>query len=211
MIEIIYKDESQETQSDDESLGLPRNIRQIGLVRDDYKIYMEDYVYTFLVRLSRAENADGEMKARAAVLTGEIKWRSQTAYLFIKGAVMAEGMEAAPDHIDFSGKLWKQIQEEQKEYFEEQEIVGWFFSQPQHALEVSELMTKVHMKHFGCEKVLMLMEPLEREEAFFCYENSGMVHLEGYYLYYEKNPGMQNYMIDKNEELQPEVQELYEE
>ncbi len=210
MIEIIYKDESQETQSDDESFGLPRNIRQIGLVRDDYKIYMEDYVYTFLVRLSRAENADGEMKARAAVLTGEIKWRSQTAYLFIKGAVMAEGMEAAPDHIDFSGKLWKQIQEEQKEYFEEQEIVGWFFSQPQLALEVSELMTKVHMKHFGCEKVLMLMEPLEREEAFFCYENSGMVHLEGYYLYYEKNPGMQNYMIDKNEELQPEVQELYE-
>ena len=32
----------------------------------------------------------------------------------------------------------------------------------------------------------------------------------GYYLYYEKNPGMQTYMIDKNEELQPEPQEKYE-
>ena len=210
MIEVIYKDESQDTKNGEEPFGLPRNIRQIGIVRDDYKIYMEDYVYTFLVRLARAENASGEMKTRVAVLTGEIKWRSQTAYLFIKGAVMAEDMDAALDHIDFSGEQWNRLQEEQEKYFEDQEMIGWFFSQPQLTLEASELMMKVHMKHFGGEKVLMLMEPLEREDAFFHYENNEMVHLGGYYLYYEKNPGMQNYMIDKNKELQPEMQEYYE-
>ena len=210
MIEVIYKDESQDVKSGEEPFGLPRNIRQIGLVRDDYKIYMEDYVYTFLVRLARSENVSGETKAQVAVLTGEIKWRSQTAYLFIKGAMMAEDMDAAPDHIDFSGEQWKKIQKEQEKYFAEQEIVGWFFSQPQLVLEVSELMTKIHMKHFGGEKVLMLMEPQEREDAFFHYENNEMVHLGGYYLYYEKNPSMQTYMIDKNKELQPEVQEHYE-
>ena len=210
MIEVIYKDESQDAKSGEEPFGLPRNIRQIGLVRDDYKIYMEDYVYTFLVRLARSENVSGETKAQVAVLTGEIKWRSQTAYLFIKGAMMAEDMDAAPDHIDFSGEQWKKIQKEQEKYFAEQEIVGWFFSQPQLVLEVSELMTKIHMKHFGGEKVLMLMEPQEREDAFFHYENNETVHLGGYYLYYEKNPSMQTYMIDKNKELQPEVQEHYE-
>ena len=210
MIEVIYKDESQDAKSGEEPFGLPRNIRQIGLVRDDYKIYMEDYVYTFLVRLARSENVSGETKAQVAVLTGEIKWRSQTAYLFIKGAMMAEDMDAAPDHIDFSGEQWKKIQKEQEKYFAEQEIVGWFFSQPQLVMEVSELMTKIHMKHFGGEKVLMLMEPQEREDAFFHYENNEMVHLGGYYLYYEKNPSMQTYMIDKNKELQPEVQEHYE-
>lgn len=209
MIEVIYKDESQDTKNGEELFGLPRNIRQIGLVRDDYKIYMEDYVYTFLVRLARAEGTAGEPITRVAVLTGEIKWRAQTAYLFIKGAVMAADMDAAPDHIDFSGEQWNKIQEDQKKYFEDQEIIGWFFSQPQLAMEVSELMTKVHMKHFGGEKVLMLMEPLEREDAFFHYENNGMVHLGGYYLYYEKNPSMQTYMIDKNKELQPEMQEHY--
>lgn len=55
MIEVIYKDESQEGQNGEEPFGLPRNIRQIGLVAEDYRIYMEDYVYTFLVRLARAE------------------------------------------------------------------------------------------------------------------------------------------------------------
>ena len=196
MIEVIYKDESQEGQNGEEPFGLPRNIRQIGLAAEDYRIYMEDYVYTFLVRLARTEDSLGEAKTRVAVLTGNLKWRSQTAYLFIKGAIIAEEMEATPDHIDFSENQWKQIQEAQKEYFEDQEIVGWFFSQPQLLLKVSEVMSKVHMKHFGGEKVLMLMEPQEREDAFFRYENNEMVRLGGYYLYYEKNPAMQNYMIN---------------
>ena len=52
MIEVIYKDESQEGQNGEEPFGLPRNIRQIGLAAEDYRIYMEAYVYTFLVRLS---------------------------------------------------------------------------------------------------------------------------------------------------------------
>lgn len=93
MIEVIYKDESQEGQNGEEPFGLPRNIRQIGLAAEDYRIYMEDYVYTFLVRLARAEDSLGEAKTRVAVLTGNLKWRSQTAYLFIKGAIIAEEME----------------------------------------------------------------------------------------------------------------------
>lgn len=209
MIEVIYKEENQEAQNGEGTFGLPKNIRQIGLIREDYKIYMEDYVYTFLVRLARAEEA-GKTKTRVAVLTGETKWQGGTTYLFIKGAVMAEGMEAALDHIDFSTEIWQKIHEEQKKYFEDQEIVGWFYSQPQLSIEISEVLTKVHLKHFGGEKVLMLLEPQEREDAFFRYENNNMTRLGGYYLYYEKNPYMQSYMLDKNKVLQPDIGEQYE-
>lgn len=73
MIEVIYKDESQEGQNGEEPFGLPRNIRQIGLAAEDYRIYMEDYVYTFLVRLARTEDSLGEAKTRVAVLTGNLK------------------------------------------------------------------------------------------------------------------------------------------
>ena len=209
MIEVIYKEENQEAQNGEGTFGLPKNIRQIGLIREDYKIYMEDYVYTFLVRLARAEEA-GKTKTRVAVLTGETKWQGGTTYLFIKGAVMAEGMDAALDHIDFSTEIWQKIHEEQKKYFEDQEIVGWFYSQPQLSIEISEVLTKVHLKHFGGEKVLMLLEPQEREDAFFRYENNTMTRLGGYYLYYEKNPYMQSYMLDKNKVLQPDIGEQYE-
>ena len=37
MIEVIYKDESQEGQNGEEPFGLPRNIRQIGLAAEDYR------------------------------------------------------------------------------------------------------------------------------------------------------------------------------
>ena len=166
MIEVVYKDEKQRAKGNEGIFQLPRNVRQIGMTDQNYRIYMEDYVYTFLVRLARAEEA-GKTKTRVAVLTGETKWQGGTTYLFIKGAVMAEGMEAALDHIDFSTEIWQKIHEEQKKYFEDQEIVGWFYSQPQLSIEISEVLAKVHLKHFGGEKVLMLLEPQEREDAFF--------------------------------------------
>lgn len=40
------------------------------------------------------------------------------------------------------------------------------FAQPQIAIEVTELLVKVHLRHFGGEKILMLMDPGEREDAF---------------------------------------------
>lgn len=56
----------------------------------------------------------------------------------------------------------------------------------------------------------MLMEPQEREDAFFRYENNSMVRLGGYYIYYEKNPCMQEYMLEKNKELENELTEKVE-
>ena len=209
MIEVIYKEEKQETQENEGAFVIPRNIRQIGQIREDYKIYMEDYVYTFLTRLSRAENENGEQTARMAVLTGEAKWRSGTSYLFIKGALIAQGPETASDHIEFTDEMWDKIHGEQKKYFEEQEIVGWFFSQPMMPVEVSGLFEKIHLKYFSGEKVLMLMEPQEKEDAFFRYENGFMIRQGGYYLYYEKNTQMQTYMTEKNELLQPVLTEKY--
>ena len=210
MIEVIYKEEKQEAKNGENLFNLPRNIRQVGLTTGNMRIYIEDYVYTFLTRLARNAVGSGKEQGCVAVFTGETKWNNGITYLFIRGALMVEDMEAASDHIDFSEKIWAKIQEDQAKYFPGQEITGWFFSRPQMYMETDELLTRIHLRYFGGEKVLMLMEPQEREDAFFRYENNGMAHLGGYYLYYEKNPGMQTYMVDKNKELQPDVPEHYE-
>ena len=120
---------------------------------------------------------------------------------------MVEDMEAAADHIDFSEKIWAKIQENQARYFPGQEITGWFFSRPQLYMEADELLTRIHLRYFGGEKVLMLMEPTEKEEAFFFFENGLMIRQRGYYIYYEKNPLMQEYMIEKNKVITPEITE----
>lgn len=208
MIEVVYKEEKQEAKNGENLFQLPRNIRQIGLAGGNFRIYIEDYVYTFLGRFAGTEN--GTQKGCVAILTGETKWDDGITYLFVKGALMVEDMEAATDHIDFSEKIWAKIQADQEKFFPGQEITGWFFSRPQMYLNVDELFTKVHLRYFGGEKVLMLMEPVEREDAFFCYENGFLVRQRGYYIYYEKNPLMQEYMIEKNKDLIPEITEKVE-
>ena len=201
MIEIVYKEEKQEAKNGENLFNLPRNIRQVGLTTGNMRIYIEDYVYTFLTRLARNEISSQKEQGSVAVFTGETKWNDGITYLFIRGALMVEDMEAAADHIDFSEKVWTKIQENQAKYFPGQEITGWFFSRPQMYMETDELLTRIHLRYFGGEKVLMLMEPTEKEEAFFFYENGLMIRQRGYYIYYEKNPLMQEYMIEKTKDM----------
>ncbi|HJB17064.1 MAG TPA: LysM peptidoglycan-binding domain-containing protein [Candidatus Blautia excrementipullorum] len=208
MIEVIYKDEKQEAKGNEGVFSVPKNIRQIGMIGEDYRIYMEDYVYTFLRKAAGAEKNGEEEKCCLAVLTGESKWASGVTYLFIKGALTVENTEVSSEHIDFSEEIWQKIQEDVGKYFEGQEIAGWFFAQKSLPLEASELFQKIHLKYFGGgEKVLMLMDPAEREEAFFRYENNFLVRQSGYYLYYEKNPQMQAYMLEKKPEFSEEDRE----
>ena len=56
MIEVIYKEEKQEAKGNQGVFSIPRNIRQIGLINENYRIYVEDYVYTFLGKT--AENKE---------------------------------------------------------------------------------------------------------------------------------------------------------
>ena len=205
MIEVIYKEDTTEQEAAQESFSMPRNVRQIGLANGDYRIYIEDYVYTFLCSLAEDEKPEGQ--GSVAVLTGEIQWTADMTCIFIKGAIAADGMEAAAEHIDFSEKLWQKLQEDKDQYFPEQEIVGCFFAQPQIAMEITELFVKVHLRHFGGEKILMLMDPGEREDAFFRYDGGMMAKLSGYYIYYEKNSQMQTYMIERSQKEGGEASE----
>ena len=105
MIEVIYKEDTTEQEAAQESFSMPRNVRQIGLANGDYRIYIEDYVYTFLCSL--AEDGETESQGNVAVLTGEIQWTTDMTCIYVKGALAADGMEATAEHIDFSEKIWQ--------------------------------------------------------------------------------------------------------
>ena len=94
MIEVIYKEEKQEAKNGENLFNLPRNIRQVGLTTGNMRIYIEDYVYTFLTRLARNAVGSGKEQGCVAVFTGETKWNNGITYLFIRGALMVEDMEA---------------------------------------------------------------------------------------------------------------------
>lgn len=196
MIEIIYKEEQKKAEGNEQFFRIPNNIRQIGEIRGQQKIYIEDYAYTFLKKISRTPKEGG----RAAILLGQYHWAEGSAYLFIKSALQVKDMEVSPEHIVFSDKVWGQVYEDSRSYFPQQEIVGWFVSLPGFNMQMNEVLLKTHLNHFaGNDKVLFVVEPGEWEEAFFVYENNQLNRQPGYYIYYEKNEPMQAYMIDMSQ------------
>lgn len=192
MIEVIYNENSEDKSKGKTSLRLPKNIRQIGNTEEDFKIYMEDYVVTFLNQLTEKDLS----RNRVAILMGDAV-ENDARYLFISGAIYVEDIVVDGEGIHFTDSIWNRIYENIKEYFDTLEIVGWYLSVPGFPIEMNESIQKVHINHFaGNKKILMMHEPIEREECFFRYENGVMKTIQGYYIYYEKNNLMQTYMID---------------
>lgn len=196
MIEIVYEKEKQKPVGNEAIFKIPNNIRQIGEVNETQKIYIEDYAYTYLSRLSNENMNQG----RAAILLGQTNWQDGTSYLFVRSAIALSDMEVSEEHLVFSEEIWNQVYEKSKEYFKNQDIVGWYLSIPGCSMELHEIICKTHINHFGGnDKVLLVMEPTEKEEAFYRYEGGKLSRQEGYYIYYEKNDPMQDYLIAINE------------
>lgn len=196
MIEIIYKEDQKQAEGNEKFFRIPNNIRQIGEIKGQQKIYIEDYAYTFLKKISRIPEEGGKV----AILLGQYHWAEGNAYLFIKSALQIRNMEVSPEHIVFSDKVWGQVYEDSRKYFPQQEIVGWFISLPGFNMQINEVLLKTHLNHFaGNDKVLFAAEPGEWEEAFFVYENNQLNRQPGYYIYYEKNEPMQAYMIEMSQ------------
>lgn len=194
MIEIIYNETKKGIGENDEIFHIPNNIRQIGESRERLKIYMEDYAYTFLKRMSRQDTESG----CAAILLGEAKWKDSVSYIFVRSALKIEEPDISAEHMPFSDAVWGNIHKDIEKYFPDQEVIGWSLSLPGFNMKVNDIILRAHLNHFaGNQKVLFVMEPSEKEETFFLYENNQMAKQSGYYIYYEKNEPMQSYMIEK--------------
>lgn len=195
MIESVYSNDSADANRTDiihTDFRMPKNIRQIGKSNNSRKIYVEDYVMTFTRQLPGEDYST----CRVAVLVGQNVKLEQGRCLFIFGAVEVEGMDFT-EGIVFTNDHWTAIYENIKRYFPEAEIVGWFIGGPGYLLEDRERIQKAHIDNFaGQDKTLLTFDNMEKEEAFHFYENGALSKQEGYYIYYEKNEEMQNYMIE---------------
>lgn len=193
MIETIYSNESGESENNAPvSFKMPKNIRQVGKSNAVKKIYVEDYVMTFIKQLAGGEYSGFKL----AVLIGQCIRLENIRNIFVSGAVEVKDIDTSGE-ITFSNDTWSVIYDDIKKYFTEAEIVGWFLGGPGYLLEDKEKIHKIHVDNFaGQDKVLLTYDNLEKEEAFYSFENNRLTKQDGYYIYYEKNEEMQNYMIE---------------
>ena len=206
MIETIYSNENGEGSQGkvQASFRMPKNVRQIGKSSTVKKIYIEDYVMTYVKQLAGGDFS----RCRVAILLGQCIRLDNCRNIFISGAVEVTDIDPA-EEIRFSNDTWTGIYDEIKKYFVETEIVGWFLGGPGFLFEDKDRIMKAHVNNFaGQDKTLLTYDNMEKEETFYSYENNRLTGIDGYYIYYEKNEEMQNYMVG-HKELQPSSEANY--
>ncbi len=192
MIEFVYKEKAKE-EGPELRLDLPKNVQQIGEPEENRKIYIEDYVITYLKRFAKEE----ALSSRMAILLGNSERMGGIPYLFIKSAIALKKLEYSDGGIPFTDEVWAEVYSTIKEYFPAQDILGWFLSVPGYPMELDPGLLKIHVNYFGgVDKVLMVEEPTDGDEDFFAYEQGKLTRQRGYYIFYEQNEAMQRFMID---------------
>ena len=175
---------------------LPTNIRQIGSLEGlSMKIYMEDYVCTYLKQYAES----GGHTEKIAFLVGKYMIIDGCPHVFVNGVIQGKHSEFADNMECFTEASYDYAQQELDKYFAGSEILGWMQSQPGYGIHLNPSYADYHMNNFTRPyQVLFVMDPIEKLNLFYIWnqEMTGIDEAGGYFVYYDQNKGMQDYMND---------------
>ena len=100
-------------------MDLPKNVTQIGETDAKCKIYVEDYVVSYLKQL----NAIAENKELTVALYGVRKEENEIEYLFLYGACKVNFLQKETRHL--SQAQQQEIEKNRKKYFKEYSFLAY--------------------------------------------------------------------------------------
>lgn len=187
MIEVIYSSETKRPEDfGHTSQGTLKNIRQIGKSSGRTKIYVEDSTMGFLQSRMRRDEPP-VMALLGNEVTGE-----ETVSLFITGAVQASKIEVNGGKLEFAPDAFTDIYDEAAAYFGKSTILGWF-------LPAYDMIAAYARVLGETTRLFLLEDPTQEEEWFYLREQERLTRVEGYYVYYQDNVQMQEYMRQARE------------
>lgn len=176
---------------------LPKNIRQMGKPGQKYKFYIEDYAYTYLHTFLKERHQEDTLQA--AVLLGRYQIYDGCEYTFVSKAAVC-------DFSVFYEGGEGQVQEIIRENFPGEQIVGWYVRCSGQDSHVQSIIKHYYAQMERDRHLAFIYEDeLEGEFSVSVWEQNGLRSLEGYYIYYERNPLMQEFLIrQKNGQVSSE-------
>ena len=198
MTETIYEKRPAES---GRGRQLPNNRRQIGQPQQaELEVFIEDYAFSFAKRLSERDYTG----CVVGVLVGEHVQGGQGEKILVRGVLEARDV-LSHDKICFTEDNWTGIYRDIREYFPKEQIVGWFLGGPGFLLEDEDRQKKIQADNFGGgDKIMLKMDSIEKEQKVLYYQEEEMKELPGYYIFYERNAEMQNYMAGASQWLPKE-------
>lgn len=175
----------------------PKNVKQVGNVSGSPKIYVEDYVDTYLNQLKE----QGRESLVGVFLIGKNTVIEEQECIYVTGAVQMKELNPESRELDIGKEHLEMARAESREYFHGQDIIGWLLIMPGHPVGLSGSMMRVHENLFPEENSLFILIDAEDEELLFTYKFRELMQMGGHYIFYEKNPDMQSYMISERKQI----------
>lgn len=176
----------------------PKNVKQIGNVSDEPKIYVEDYVDTYLNQL-REKAAE---EPAAVVLTGEILDMDGQEVVYIAGALKLQEIQIEGVDITISEETWSRHEEEKEMFFSGQDTVGWCLIASGQPMGFTRGINRIQEKYFDRENtVFVWRDAIDGEEIYYANKFGELMQMGGHYIFYERNPSMQSYMINTRKKI----------
>ena len=169
--------------------ALPKNIRQIGEIRGAEKICIEDYVMT-CIHKKEPQEKDGYL----GIFYGEQRKEEDGIYLFLRGILeIPDGEEEA---------VKKELQEQKEKYFLDWDVQGCCVigQYPTERMKLAEKLNPMSMQ--------LIYHLQEQEENLYWTVEGCYKKLRGYFVFYEQNRRMQQYLADEFKEDRVEKESI---
>ena len=182
---------------------VPKNIRQIGEAHAHYAIYIEDYVSTYIRQVVRL--SDGGI--RQGALVGKVYPEGEKTIFVIQGIVTDKELYRTREQLfSFEGK--EELRSQCGQFFAELDMIGEvvFDSRKEESDTVRRGMLS---EEAGALKMLLQVDYSDGTQKFYIGSQGAVECVESYYIYYDRNEAMQNYLISYNEETRRKVEEVH--
>jgi len=141
-------------------------------------------------------------KIAGAFLVGERGKIEDQECVFVTGAVKMQVDFVNTGNLQIDDEMMIQARKDCGDYFPGQEIVGWMLVEVNGGMGLSNTIIQCHEKYFAEKNSIFVQKhPVEGEELYFVYKFHELMQLGGHYIFYEKNPAMQNYMINVRRQI----------
>lgn len=174
----------------------PKNKKQIGRIGKGDKIYIEDYAVTYLNQIARSP----ETKSGYAGLFGHCRVVDGKKEFYIYSAIYQECEKTKDGGLP--REAVQKIMRKRGENFAEHFFLGWALVYRENAGAMWENCYRSRMETLmGKPELLMTLKCDSCEEHFYLYPTEMPKETEGYFIFYEQNDAMQNFLIGWHGEL----------
>lgn len=172
----------------EETRKLPKNVCQMGEPEAGLRVYLEDYVNVFL------KKAVVEDVSSMGTFLGKTCDVDGIPHVFIRGAMVWEGAVTPGGTVRVDERLRESMEQAAEKYFPGDQVVGWFLSgEAGNDLDYYQYQ-KLKRQVLSARSTLLCINNAE-DRTFLRLTDDECRLLRGYYIYYEKNPNMQEYML----------------